>query len=141
MPAPADNMADLVMQQITAATQDEVVINPALKTLLQQHATDAAPLDLMRNVMGKINPQPAQASYAPLISKKAWYGAAAMLGLLILLSLLGSPADHSSNRFIANTVKQINAMPSLYIIILSFSGLLMVVDHLITGKLKLSKPE
>jgi hypothetical protein len=135
----ADDMATMVMKQITADTADEVAISIVLKSLLAKHGADSAPLALTSRVMAQINPQPAQTAYAPLISKKAWYSAAAMIGLLIVLSLLGGPPNHASNRFVDSTVKHINTMPSVYIIALSFCGVLLLTDHFITSRLKLNK--
>ncbi len=137
---PADDMANLVMQQITAASQDEVAINPALKTLLQRHAADATPMAFTRNVMAQVNPPSAQIVYAPLISKKAWFIAASILGVLVILSVWGGSGQHAIATSIGgNTIKQINAMPSVYIITLTFGGLLLVVEHLISSRFKLSK--
>jgi hypothetical protein len=137
---PADDMANLVMQQITAETQDEVAINPVLKALLQQHATDAAPMVFTRNVMAQVNPPSAQADYAPLIPKKAWYIAASVLGAVILLNVFAGSGSHAIATGIGgNTIKQINAMPAVYIITLTLGGLLLVVEHFITSLLRLAK--
>ena len=134
---PADDMASLVMQQIAAETLDEVAINPALKNLLQQHAADAAPMAFTHKVMAQVNPSASQIAYAPLISKKAWFTAASVLGVLILLSVLGGSNEHGFARTIGgNTIKEINAMPAVYIITLTFCGFLLVVEHFITNRLK-----
>lgn len=137
---PADDIANLVMQQITTETQDEVAISPALKSLLQQHSVDAAPMAFTRNVMAEVNPPSAQTAYAPLISKKAWYTAASVLGALILLSVFGGSGQHAIATSIGgNAIKQINAMPAVYIITLTLGGLLLVAEHFITSRLKLTK--
>jgi hypothetical protein len=137
---PANDMANLVMQQITAETQDEVDINRVLKELLQQHATDAAPMVFTRNVMAQVNPPSAQADYAPLISKKAWYIAASVLGAVMLLNVFAGSGNHAIATSIGgNTIKQINAMPAVYIITLTLGGLLLVVEHFITSLLRLAK--
>jgi len=137
---PADDIANLVMQQINAETQDKVVISPALKSLLQQHANDVAPVAFTRNVMAQVNPQPVQTAYAPLISKRAWYVAASVLGVLMLLSIWGGSGDHAfATNLGGNTIKQINALPSIYIITLTFGALLLVAEHFITNRIKLSK--
>ena len=134
---PSDDIADLVMQQITAESQDEVAISPVLKSLLQQHADDVAPMEFTSNVMAQVNPQTA---YAPLISKKAWYIAASILGMLVILSVFGGSGQHAIATSIGgNAIKQINAMPAVYIIALTFGGLLLVVEHLISSRFKLSK--
>jgi len=136
-PKPADDMASLVMQQITAENQDEVPINPALKNLLQQHAADVAPMAFTHKVMAQVNPVTSQVAYTPLISKKAWFTAASVLGMLILLSVLGGSNEHAFSRTIGgNTIKEINAMPAVYIITLTFCGFLLVVEHFITNRLK-----
>ena len=135
----ADDIAGLVMQQIAGGTEDEVAIDPALKSLLQKHAADATPMAFTTNIMARINPQPAQLVYKPLISKRAWYVAASVLGALILLSFWSSPADHAPNRFVNITIKQINALPAIYNITLMFGGLLLVLDHFITTRVNLSK--
>ena len=117
-----------------------LVINPALKTLLQRYAADAAPMAFTSIVMAQVNPSTPQIAYAPLISKKAWFIAASVLGVLILLSVLGGSNEHGFARSIGgNTIKEINAMPAVYIITLTFAGLLLVLEHFIAGRLKLSK--
>jgi hypothetical protein len=135
---PADDMAGLVMQQITAETQDEVAINPALKSLLQQHAANVAPLDLKRNVMAQVNPPQVQVIYKPIISKKAWYFiAAAVLCIFITSAWLGGSGQHAFSSSVGgNTIKQVGALPPVYIITLTFGGLLLVLEHFITDRLK-----
>lgn len=137
---PTDDIADLVMQQITASTQDEVTISPALESLLQ-HAADMAPLDLTRNVMTQVNPQQAQVIYKPIISKRAWYViAASVLCILITATWLGGSEQHAFSSSIGgNTIKQVGTLPPVYIITLTFAGLLLVLEHLITNGLKLHK--
>lgn len=136
---PADDMAGLVMQQIRAETQDEVALNPALKKLLQQHAVDAAPMAFTVNVMAQVNPRTAS-TYAPLISKKVWFITSSVLGAVILMSALSSSGEHAFATSIGgNVIKQINAMPAVYIITLISGGLLLVLEHLITSRLKLTQ--
>lgn len=136
---PADDMAGLVMQQITGSMEDEVAINPALKSLLKKHGTDAPPMAFTANVMAQINPQAAQTAYKPLISTKGWYMAASVLCGLILLSLWSSSAQPASSGFADSTITQINALPAIYVITITFGGLLMVADHFITSRLKISR--
>ena len=136
---PADNMADMVTQQIIAITEDEVAITPALKRLLQQHATDGAPLAFTSNVMAQLNPKPAQIAYAPLIPKKAWYIVASVLSVLIFFSFWSSPAEQAPNSFADTIIKQVNGMPSVFIISLIFCALLLALDHLLTNRLKMNK--
>lgn len=137
---PADDMASLVMQQITAEAQDEVAIKPALKSLLQQHAANVAPLDLTRNVMALVTPQQVQLAYKPIISKKAWYFIAASIVCILMISdWLGGSGHAFSSSIGGNTIKQVGALPSVYIITLTFAGLLLVLEHFITGRLKISK--
>jgi len=135
---PADDMANLVMQQITAETQDEVAINPTLKTLLQQYAADAAPMALTHNIMAQVNQHQVQLTYKPIISKKAWYGiAASVLCILIISAWLGGSGQHAFSRAIGgNTIKQVSALPPLYIITITLGGVLLVVEHFITGRFK-----
>lgn len=137
----ADDMADLVMQQITTASQDEIAITPALKTLLQRHAADAAPMAFTHKVMAQVSPQRVQVIYKPIISKKAWYAiAASVLCILVASAWLGGTGQHAFSSSIGgNTVKQVGALPPVYIITLTFAGLLLVLEHFITGRLKLSK--
>lgn len=134
---PADDMANLVMQQITTETQDEVAINPVLKTLLQQHAADVAPMALTRNIMAQVNPRTSQIAYAPLISKKAWYIASSVLVVLVMLSVLGGSGRHAfSSNIGGNLIKQVSNLPPVYIITLTLVGLLLAIDHFVTGRLK-----
>ncbi|MFD0750955.1 hypothetical protein ACFQZS_12440 [Mucilaginibacter calamicampi] len=138
---PADDTANLVMQQITAVADDEVAISPALKNLLQKHVIDAAPMAFTNNVMAQVNPQQTEINYNPIISKKAWYAiAASILCILILTVVSGGSGQHAFSASIGgNAIKQINAIPPVYIITLIFGGLLPVAEHFITGRLKLSK--
>ena len=138
---PTDDMANLVMQQIAAANEDEVAINPALKRLLQQHAADAAPMGFTHSIMAQITPQQAALTYKPIISKKTWYTiAASILCILVIIAWLGNSGQQVYNAGIGDsTIKQIDAMPPVYIITLTFGGLLLVLEHLITSRLKLHK--
>ena len=136
-----DDMAKLVMQQITASADDEVAVSLTLKKLLQQHGADAAPMAFTQKVMTQINPQQVELSYKPIITKKAWYAiAASVLGILILSAWPGGSGQHIFATDIGgNAIRQVNTLPAVYVITLILGGLLLVAEHFITNRLKLNK--
>src|SRR5258706_12672187 len=81
---PAANFTELVMSEIRAEFQNEVVINPALKSLLQQTSVEKPNANFTRRVMTQIEVIDGKHAYQPIISKKAWYQIAAAAAVLVV---------------------------------------------------------
>ena len=116
---PSVGFTENLMQQIE--TQESLVINPALQTLLSQHLVESPSIDFTEKVMKGIVSAEQKTVYEPVISKKAWYsiGIAATL-ILTLAGFLGKSSKAtnmpsvSTNEIMHITgqvIAQINAIP------------------------------
>jgi len=135
-----DELTGMIMQQIATAEQDEIAINPVLKKVLTQHGADYAPADLTRNVMAEVVPERQHVVLQPIISKKTWRIAGAVFVMLLIFLCVISPADQSgvAGNLGGSVVVHVNALPPVYVITLILGGMLLLADHFITDRGRLS---
>jgi hypothetical protein len=131
---PVANFTDMVMNTIEAEVEREV----ALKALLQRQPAEGPSFSFTVNVMAQINAGARPVVYQPIITKKAWYGIAAVaMVFLLLIGLSNSPqANTTTTNKMADLVKTVNTIPQIYLIGIILVGALLFADYLITQRTK-----
>src|SRR5258706_10521659 len=134
---PASNFTELVMDDIRAEIQNEVVINPILKSLLQQTGVEKIPAHFTQAVMTQIEVSTHKNGYQPIISKKAWYRIVAAAAVLVVsLGFSGQPSESPqivTRYFIglgngaSSIFSGIYTVPSVYLLtVIAISVLLLI---------------
>ncbi|MDB5155833.1 MAG: hypothetical protein JWR50_540, partial [Mucilaginibacter sp.] len=87
---PAANFTESVMDTIEA----DAVREAALKALLQQPETEGPAFNFTANVMAQITVNDQSVVFKPIITKKVWYGIAAVTLVFLVLIGLSNSAKH-----------------------------------------------
>jgi len=96
--SPSDNFTKKVMSKINYVTNDELLNDPSLTSLLKKNDQEAPSVNFVDKVMAQI-PQEGIIEYKPIISKKIW----SVLSLLFVSSVvfvLFTESKTSSNSYI-----------------------------------------
>ncbi|MDX5585407.1 MAG: hypothetical protein QNK20_10890 [Aureibaculum sp.] len=81
--SPSENFAEKVMSKINYATDDELLNDPSLTSLLKKNGQEAPSVNFVDEVMAQIR-QEGIIEYKPIISKKIW----SVLSLLFVSSVV-----------------------------------------------------
>jgi len=141
---PASNFTQSVMNEIQAGVQNEVVVNPTLKSLLQQTGLEETPAHFTHSIMSQIEVSNLKNGYPPIISKKAWYRIAAAVAVL-LVSLGFSEQASKSPQIVApyfiglgNELSAIFSgiyrVPSVYPLTVIAISVLLLIDYFVRSK-------
>lgn len=134
---PASNFTEMVMNEIQAEVQNEVVINPALKSLLQQIAVEIPSSDFTQTIMSQV--EIIDRKQEPIIRKNAWY----MIGtaVAVLIGLLGFSEQASKSPQIltlsvvgmgnelSTIFSGISTVPSVYLLTVISISVLLLIDY------------
>lgn len=132
----------LVMEQVQEQSKNELVIDPALKQLIQQNAIVKAPSDLTYSVIVQVKTLSiCKSNERPIIGKTTWLIMGAVFIMFITYVLLSDQYLTTSQTLTANHLNignELNAIlnliysiPMIYIVvIISFSALL-ILDYLL----------
>ena len=140
---PAADFTKSVMDEISADLQNEIAINPRLKTLLHQQTIEKAPENITDNVMSQIGRIGQKTGYTPLISKKAWYFIAAGI-VIMFVALIGSmgnaPAStqHKTD-YMGYIDNLIHAIPSTYPVLIMLISVLLYADYFINNRISIRR--
>lgn len=138
---PSLDFTGLVMRQV----QEEV----ALRRLLQEHMLESPSSAFSQIILTQLQPERPAVQYKPVISRKGWYGIAAMLAAIITACGF-VPASGSTSALTPylNMIphgqaltEQLKSIPQLYpLTLIGLTGL-MVMDYLLRNRLlALNKP-
>jgi hypothetical protein len=131
----------LVMKEVEAEARQEVVVNPALKSLLKRTSLENPPADFTQDVMTRVDGISGRTIYEPIIGKKAW--GIILLTITVLIVFLGlnektSIAQQSLDTYSVvvgralNTVfKGTQSIPSLYLMALISLSVLLLMDYFV----------
>lgn len=98
---PAVNFTENVLKNVRFELQEKYKTEDiALRSLLKVQALDQPSFEFDRKLLNKIQAASPATEYKPIISKKAWYGIAAAVSFLLLISFF-IPSDATD----ANAVK------------------------------------
>ena len=123
---------------------DRLDPNDPLRLLFQEIGHNTAPVDLESQILQKLSPiGSVPASYTPLISKKLWYGIAAMLATVIVLSATFSSVGSTTKSWISSIIQLLH-IPQLSSYLMSpwvpaavgGAFVLMVIDQLIASRMR-----
>lgn len=134
---PTVDFTGSVMEIIEADAAREA----ALKSLLQQPTTDGPAFNFTASVMAQITSKNQSVVFKPIITKKAWYviGAVVML-FLLLIGLSNSSAHTITDQSRLNSLlKQIDHLPSIYLMAIITVGVLLFIDYLFTQRTSKTK--
>ncbi|TSJ43363.1 hypothetical protein FO440_03985 [Mucilaginibacter corticis] len=134
---PAADFTGSVMEMIEADAAREA----ALKSLLQQPTTEGPAFNFTASVMAQITAKNQPVIFKPIITPKAWYGIGAVAMLfLLLIGLSNSPAHTVTDQSrVADLLKQIDHLPSIYFMAIIAVGMLLFIDYLFTQRTSKTK--
>jgi len=142
---PASNFTELVMDDIKAEILNEVVINPSLKSLLQQTGVEKPNANFTHRVMTQIEVIDHKNAYQPIISKKAWYQIAAAAAVLIVSLGFSGQASESPQivtRYfigvgngVSSIFSGIYTVPSVYLLTVIAISVLLLIDYFVRDKI------
>lgn len=129
--APAD-FTDMVMKTIEADVQREL----ALKALLKHEPTESPVFDFTANIMAQIHTNAQRSAYRPIITRKGWYGIAAIISVfLMLIGLVNTKTKAGTGiSLTASALKHVSAVPPVFLMVLVGAGILLLVDYLVTQR-------
>lgn len=127
---PASDFTASVMKTIEADLQRET----ALKALLQQEEAVGPAFNFTANVMAQITVNKEAAVYKPIITRKAWYGIAAMMVVFFLLLLAANTSTQNTahKNQIVDVINYTHAIPPIYLMALVIVVILLLADYLLT---------
>ncbi len=138
---PSPDFTATVMQEVMA--KEEAAINPALKSLLKQNADLTISPEFTDQVMMKIEAHELK-SAQPIISKSAWYIAAAAMMILVLYIGLSEQSTKDSGNLtpylnimgqsVTSLFSAVSSISPLYGIVLISIGGLILLDYLLKVK-------
>src|SRR5258706_2139095 len=127
------------MNDIRADAQNEVVINPALKSLLQQTQDEKPHAHFTHRIMAQIEGMGYKNAYQPIISKSVWYWIAAAAAVLIVSlgfsERASNPPQIVARYFIdlgnelSTVFSSINTIPSVYLLTVIAVSILLLTDY------------
>ena len=97
--SPSENFTEKLMSKINYATNDEVLNDPSLTSLLKKNGQEAPSVNFVDEVMAQIQ-QEGIIEYKPIISKRIW----SVLSLLLISSVvfvLFTESPPSNNSYVA----------------------------------------
>ena len=97
--SPSENFAEKVMSKINCATDDELLNDPSLTSLLKKNGHEAPSVNFVTEVMAQIQ-RKGIIEYKPIISKKIW----SFLTLLLVSSVvfvLFTESTPSNNSYVS----------------------------------------
>jgi hypothetical protein len=138
--APAADLMDQVMKEISTNAGLEIPINIALQGLLKQHGMASLSADFTEQVMDRIEALPVKKQDQPIISKRAGFAIAAsfLFFSLLLFLFTGNTAGPSKSPDVYHLIGQfgkvtqqlqVNGSPSLYLMVVLMLGLLLGLDY------------
>lgn len=139
---PTADFTAILMQKI--ASQETIITNPALDSLLEIYLIEAPSVDFTQKVMMDIENLDRKLVYEPIISKKMWYaiGIAAAL-IMALVSFFGRSVQMSNkplplatpiNQITGKIIVQINALPTLVLACLFAVSSLVLLDYFLSNR-------
>lgn len=135
--SPSPNFTHNLMQQLETEASQASAFEPKLKALLQAHTLQSPSDNFTKKVLAQTAPP--KTVYAPIISKKAWYGIAAsvawVLGIAILSSLKNTPSmpqitDLQRSYRLPNITLILSSVPSVYVMGIIAIATLLLADYL-----------
>lgn len=141
---PTLNFTASVMNEIKAEAEDEVVVNPALNSLLKRNGIEKPSADFTRRIMAQVAALDLKTTSKPIIHKNSWYiitTSAVLFAFALSVPQQTSTAPQILTPYlinIGNTLNAIftsvNAVPSLYLVTFMSTSMLLVIDYLIKIK-------
>jgi cadmium resistance protein CadD (predicted permease) len=118
------------MKTIEADLQRET----ALKALLQQEEAIGPAFSFTANVMSQIVADKQAAVYKPIITRKAWYGIAAMMVVFFMLIFASNTSTQNTaqKNWLVDTINYTHAIPPIYLMALVIVVVLLLADYLLT---------
>lgn len=126
---PSAGFTASIMQAIEADVQREA----ALKAILQKEEAVGPSFSFTANVMAGIKASQPKYVYKPIISRKAWYGIAAIFTVLVALAMLPGPAQHTatSQGSLATLIGYTYAIQPIYCFVFVIIVALLMADYLV----------
>ncbi len=137
---PAPDFAQLVMNEIFADARGQAATSPELKRLIQKAPIETPSAAFTYNAMKKIKLVGSTARNEPIISRKAWFIAASMVILSVLLVILTKAPENTSpippvlNNVLYHLYKFIEEVPSVCVLTLVCASTLLLVDYLLSER-------
>jgi len=134
--APADKSAVDFTGSVMEMIEADAAREAALKSLLQQPTTDGPAFNFTASVMAQITAKNQPVVFRPIITKKAWYAISAVAMLfLLLIGFSNSPAHTVTDQSrVADLLKQVDHLPSIYLMAIIAVGVLLFIDYLFTQR-------
>ena len=153
-----DNFRKLIREAIpeqpsvdfTGLVMHQVREEAALQNLLQEHILKSPSPTFNQNILAQLQPARPALQYKPVISRKGWYGIAAMVAAIIVACAF-VPASGSSSAvttYLNSSImpgqaftEQLKSIPQLYpLTVIGLAGLLLIDYFLREKLLVLNKP-
>lgn len=147
MEKPSKNFTPIVMREIEVETSREVIINPALQSILQVTGPPNLHVDFTGKVMAKLQRPLPLKTVRPLISRNAWVTIAVAFGALVIWLGFRKPAL-ATQGLTSYLLKVGNSITdaisnlddgSVYVATLIAAGGLVVIDYLLKVKHEASR--
>lgn len=154
MEKPSPDFLKTVMSGIQAESQEEILLNPALKSLLRESQVVEKPNhDFLLRVMSQAQVQqvvlPPVSVAKPIISNRIWYiVTAACMAIICLTGLFyyhetgaleTAVATTATDQFFTSVATGILATPLVYSVSLTTLGMLLLADYMLRSKFHLLK--
>lgn len=139
---PASDFTALVMKEVVAESQGEVIADPVIKSLLKRHTIEKPPADFTRQVMTQVVFHEGKTTYKPIITKKTWYFVATLIAFFLVMldvseKVPTSPQGLTSyfsvvGRALNSIFTFVSGASSLYLLTFIAIGVLLLADYLLT---------
>ena len=144
--SPSENFAEKVMSKISYVTNDELLNDPSLTSLLKKNGQEAPTVNFVDEVMAQIE-QERIIEYKPIISKKIW----SVLSLLLISSVvfvLFTESPPSSNSYVSkysdvlekiissfgNSIVESIQIPSILVVSIFCLSSLLLLDYFLNTR-------
>ena len=140
---PAPDFTALVMKEVIAECQGEVIADPVIKSLLKRYTIEKPSADFTRQVMTQVVSPEGKTAYKPIITKKVWYFVATLIVFLLFMldvseKVSTSPQGLTSyfsvvGRALNSIFTSVSGASSLYLLTFIAIGVLLLADYFLTN--------
>ena len=135
---PPPDFTQVVMNEILADAQEQTVTNSELKLLIQKAPIETPSAAFTYNAMKKVK-RVGNAGNEPIIGKKAWFIATAIVIPSVLLLFLTMAPEKTSpitpvlSNVLYHLYDFIRELPHVYVLTLVCASALLLIDYFLSG--------
>lgn len=137
---PSPDFTQAVMNEILADTDGKTVANHELKLILQEGPIESPSLAFTNNVIRRITLRGPVTTHKPILTRRAWFGAATMAIFTLFVLIVTDTADETSavsaalDHAFYRLYGFIRELPHVYVLTIASASVLLLLDHLLSDK-------